>query len=185
MTSAKPWNPNQVQLKEVNENRYLANNHQNIIKLEDGSYAYTNSSSEETMLHEIEPSIVNLKELMISQIKVTSVDLKSLIKLSFIDASSMGTDVPNQRTFISRDRHTRVTEDVLAERFGISQKTARATLAATLQNGTRSAILPLSRRYKADRQYNLKRLDSKFATDTFYSNVRSLIGNNCTQIYSH
>jgi len=137
------------------------------------------------MIHEIECSLVNIKELMISKINVTSANLKQLVKLASIDANSMGTDVPDRRAFVSRDRHSQVTENILAERFGISPKTARATLAATLQNGTRSAILPLSRRYKTDRHYNLKRLDGNFATDTFYSNVRSLIGNTCSQLYAH
>ena len=137
------------------------------------------------MIHKIEPSIVNIKEMMISKIKVTSTDMKQLVKLASIDASSMGADVPERRTLVSRDRHSQVTEDILAERFGISPKTARATLAATLQNRTRSAILPLSRRYKVDSHYNLKRLDGKFSTDTLYSTVRSLIGNTCSQLYTH
>ena len=110
---------------------------------------------------------------------------KQLVKSASIDASSMGTNVLDRRTFVSRDKNSQVTEDILAERFRISLKTARATLAATLQNGTRSAILPFSRRYQADRQYNLKILDGKFATDTFYSKVRSLIGNTCSQLYTH
>ena len=60
-----------------------------------------------------------------------------------------------------------------------------ATLLATTQNGVRSAILPLSRRYRADRMYNTKRLRGKFATDTFYPTAKSLYGNKCCQIYSH
>ena len=55
---------------------------------------------------------------------------------------------------------------------------------ATTQRGMRSAIFPLSRRYRADRMYNMKRLNTKFATETFYSNVRSLNQNICAQIYS-
>ena len=181
MTSVKQWNPNEVQLNETN----ATFTYPDVTKFEDGSYEYLDPSLDESMIHEIEPSIVNIKEWMILKIKVTSANMKQLVKLASIDASSMGTDVLDRRTFVSRDKNSQVTEDILAERFRISLKTARAILAATLQNGTRSAILSLSRKYKADRQYNLKRLDGKFSTDTFYSKVRSLIGNTCSQLYTH
>ena len=49
----------------------------------------------------------------------------------------------------------------------------------------RSAILPLSRRYRADRMFGIKRLYGKFATDTVYGKVRSLRSNVGSQIYSH
>ena len=64
-----------------------------------------------------------------------------------------GEDKPDRRTLISDERHSRFDEDTLANRFGISSKTARETLRVTHQKGTRSALLPLSRRYKADRRY--------------------------------
>ena len=82
-------------------------------------------------------------------------------------------------------RNAKFSEDMLSERFGISGKTARETLNATHQNGTRSALLPLSRRYKADRRYQLRRLDGKFATDTFYAKRKSLLSNTCSQLYSN
>ena len=33
--------------------------------------------------------------------------------------------------------------------------------------------------------YNIKRLDGKFATDTFYAYMKSIHGNTCCQVYSH
>ena len=101
------------------------------------------------------------------------------------DPLESGIDVPEQRTFVSTDRHTKITADILSERFAIGPKTARATLRATQQSGSRSAILPLARRYKADRRYQLHHLDGKFATNTFYSTQKSLTGNTCTQLFSH
>ena len=56
---------------------------------------------------------------------------------------------------------------------------------ATSQRGTRSAILPISRRYRSDRRFEVKRLNGKFATDTLWSSVLSLAGNKASQIYSH
>lgn len=37
---------------------------------------------------------------------------------------------------------------------------------------------------RADRMYRMKRLDAKFAMDTFYSDIKSLNQNTCAQIYS-
>ena len=78
------------------------------------------------------------------------------------------TDVPARRTFVSMERHMKATIDTLVENWCIGPRKALATMHATTQRGTRSAILPLSRRYRADRQYNIKRLNSKFATDTIW-----------------
>ena len=44
---------------------------------------------------------------------------------------------------------------------------------------------PSSRRYRADRQFQVKRLDSKFSTDAFYFKRKILTGNIGCQIYSH
>ena len=48
--------------------------------------------------------------------------------------------------------------EVLADRFGIGLERARQTLKATTQRGTRSALLPISRRYRADRHFGVKRI---------------------------
>merc|ERR1712115_687702 len=77
-------------------------------------------------------------------------------------------EIPATRTFISTKRHTKATAFNLAERWGIGLKNAEATLKVTTQRGVRSALMPISRRYRADRYYKMKRLDAKFSTDTFY-----------------
>jgi hypothetical protein len=66
-------------------------------------------------------------------------------------------DVPARRTFISNERHSKITADRLAERFGIGPERAKATLRATTQRGLRSAILPIGRRYQADRMFGVRR----------------------------
>ena len=80
---------------------------------------------------------------------------------------SKGTmDVPDKRTFISKDRHPNITPEILANRYGIGLKYAMVTITATTQRGTRLAILPIARRYRADRMYQVRRLNSRFAMDT-------------------
>src|SRR5687768_4993040 len=56
---------------------------------------------------------------------------------------------------------------------------------ATTQRGTRSAILPISRRYRVDRMFDIRHLNGKFATDTLWSTTKSIRGNIASQIYSH
>ena len=94
-------------------------------------------------------------------------------------------DVPVRPTFVSTERHSNVTAENLSERLGISVGRARATLKATLQRGTRSAILPLGRRYRADRMLLKPRLHGKFSTDPAYFKKKSIRGNIASQIYFH
>ena len=45
--------------------------------------------------------------------------------------------------------------------------------------------MPLSQRYRSYYMYNIKRLLGRFATDTFYADMKYLHGNTCCQVYSH
>ena len=94
-------------------------------------------------------------------------------------------DVPLRQTYTSTDRHGMKSAEVLADRFGIGIQRARDTLMATNQRGVRSAILPIRRRYRADRQFDVRRLKGKFSTDTLYATRKSIVGNIGSQIYSH
>ena len=60
-------------------------------------------------------------------------------------------DITTRQTYSLTDRNSKISTEVLADQFGIKIYRADATLKATLQRGTKSAILPISRRYKADR----------------------------------
>ena len=94
-------------------------------------------------------------------------------------------DIPTRQTYTSTERHAKASAETIAERFAIGLQKARETMRATFQRGVRSAILPISRRYKADRQFSVKRLDGKFATDTLWAKTKSLRGFVAAQIYSH
>ncbi|KAI2513325.1 Reverse transcriptase (RNA-dependent DNA polymerase) [Fragilaria crotonensis] len=94
-------------------------------------------------------------------------------------------DIPSRRTFVSTERHVKVSAELLADRFGIGPKRAQRTLRVTTQRGVRSAILPIGRRNRADRVFKVKRLSGKFATDTAYGKLKSLRGNVGCQVYSH
>ena len=59
-------------------------------------------------------------------------------------------DVSMPRTFISKNRHSSTTSEDLSERWGLSISQDEITLKSTTQKLTRSAIMPLERRYRAD-----------------------------------
>jgi hypothetical protein len=122
-------------------------------------------------------TVDGLKELMIKAMP------RAIAEVSRYDQTLE--DLPTRQSYTSHERHAKISAEVLADRFGIGIERARTTLKVTLQRGTRSALLPLSRRYIADRQYGVKRLNGKFATDTMWSKHRSIRSNIATQIFSH
>ena len=171
LTSSYEWEPHNVQLSirsVTNYNTATCWNNQpvNIGQLSTDaavrglykSYEYNSNflSNDETVLHSIEPSLVSIAELHSAR-----------------------------NTYKSQSKHQRVDANTIAKLWGIGFNRAKATLNCTTQRGSRSAILPLSRRYRADRMYSMKRLNAKFATDTFYSDYKSINQNTCAQIYSH
>lgn len=94
-------------------------------------------------------------------------------------------DVPELHTFQSSDRHTDVSPADLSERWNISLSTAIQTLKKTTQRFLRSAVLPLSRRYRADRVFERKTLAGTWSTDTMDGRSKSLEGNRYAQVFAN
>ena len=95
------------------------------------------------------------------------------------------TDLPIPNVFQSSARHTSVSPEDLSEHWFISLKTAKETLRRTTQRFLRSALLPLSRRYRADRMFQMKRLRGKWSTDTVDGRTLYLDGNRYAQIFAN
>ena len=70
------------------------------------------------------------------------------------------------RTFISKNRHYSTASEDLSKIWGLSIAQAALTLKATTQNLTRSAIMPLARRYRADQMFDVRRIHGTMSTDT-------------------
>ena len=86
---------------------------------------------------------------------------------------------------ITNDRHHGVQPDLLARKWGIGLDKAKATLKNTTQDSIRSAILPLTRRYRTDlMSQRLRRLSATWYTDTLFSKIKSIEGNNCAQLFT-
>ena len=95
------------------------------------------------------------------------------------------TDVPTPPSFTTGNRHTDVSPTDLAERWCISIPQAMQTLKKTTQNFVRSAILPLTRRYRADRMFYRKTLAGEWSTDTMDGRIKSLDGNRHAQVFAN
>ena len=126
---------------------------------------------------DVEPGLVQ-----ISSVFCTKEMAENIIKQQHIGAI----DVEARKTFVSNERHSAVTSEQLCERWNIGFKHAKQTLKVTTQRGVRSAILPLSRRYRTDRMYNQRKLrGQKFYTDTLIGKYKSLTNNTCAQIFAN
>ena len=143
VTSKVPWNPHEIHLAEVQA---------------DASFHQANDPrSSEYEIRSLDPLLDSSLWRQVQQLQYNPQSL----------------DVPSRPTFASSERHAGATPEELSERWGISTDRARATLHATLQRSTRSALLPLARRYRADRRYEKPLLRGKFWTYTAYFKCNS------------
>lgn len=97
----------------------------------------------------------------------------------------MPLDVPLPKTFATSKRHAGVTAHELSERWLIGLAQAHETIKVTTQNCIRSAVLPLSRRYRADRVFEKPLLCGDFYTDTMDGRNKSTNGNRYAQIFAN
>jgi len=119
--------------------------------------------------------IINFNSRLASSVRVTP----------RMVAAVMPSDQPTPNTFASGSRKTDISAASLAERWCIGLETAKKTLKNTTQRMLRSALLPLSRRYKADRIFRLPRLGGEWFTDTVFVPVKSSDGNICGQLFAN
>jgi hypothetical protein len=94
-------------------------------------------------------------------------------------------DIKKPPTFQSTKRHANVSAQDLSERWCISLRQAAETLKRTTQRLIRSAILPLGRRYRADRMFFRPQLKGDWFTDTMDGRVKSKDGNRYAQVFAN
>ena len=93
-------------------------------------------------------------------------------------------DLPMARTFHSTERKQNVSAADISERWFIGLPQAANTIKATTQRLLRSTILPLARRYRADRMYERPRFRGVIYMDTLNGKVTSLDGNKYAQVFA-
>ena len=90
-----------------------------------------------------------------------------------------------QKIFLSSERHTNTTAEDISKRWSISVAQAALTWKATTQRLKRSALMPLSRRYRADIICGVKRLNCMMETDTLDARVKSIHGQQYCQVFGN
>ena len=82
-------------------------------------------------------------------------------------------------------KHYGIGADILAIEWGIRPDKANHTLQHTTQDNVRSALKPLTRRYRIDLLYQrLHILNCRFYTDTLFTKYKSIFGNTCAHIFT-
>ena len=174
LTSAHPWVPHTVSFPRT---RML---------LEDVINDGHTVSATRSQMHFDEVHVGHdiIFDLTSTQRKISSMHTKpELFRDENIDPGS--TDAPNPNTFVSNSRHSDVTAHDLSERWSISLKAATNTLKKTTQRFLRSAVLPLSRRYRTDMMFERKTLRGQWSTDTMDGRCKSLEGNRYAQVFAN
>ena len=83
------------------------------------------------------------------------------------------------------NRHNGISVDLLARKWVIGLDLANRTLQSKNQDNVRSALKPLTRRYRADfLSQRLCRLSCRFYTDILFTKEKSIVGNICAQIFT-
>ena len=174
LTSSIQWNPGEVVLGKVQCEPTVMKIKKIQVHVDDSGfntldkYVYESHTIDDDIeMHEVNPIMRALSETDASQIVY---DIN---------------DIPKENSFISYERHKKLNAKTLSENWCVGLIKAQATLEATTQNFKRSAILPISRRYRADRFYDLKKLDGKFSTDTIWADVKSVNQHKYAQVYTH
>ena len=103
------WNPHTIKLKETTTIPFPSP--EPIKRLKDNSYAYLDPTSDESLLYELNPSLVHLLLLVSNRLQLSTKFVSSIT-----DDCGKGIDVPSPRTFASNDRHVKIKEKRYAGR---------------------------------------------------------------------
>ena len=179
LSSPHPWDPAGVTFPKIR--RTLEEEIGGVRFISGFSSSFANN---ETETDDFGTSIFNLSRITR---KISSMKLmpESEMLTCEKDFTISPPDVPVLPTFQSSNRHSDVSAENISERRGISLPQAAKTLKATTQKFLRSATLPLSRRYRADRMFHRKTLKGEWSTDTMDGRCTSLDGNNFAQVFAN
>ena len=94
-------------------------------------------------------------------------------------------EISMTRTFLSENRHSITTSEDLSNRWGLSISQDALILKATTQKLTRSAIMPLARRYRTDQMFNVHRVHGTMSTDTTDDRCQSIHDEKYCKVYGN
>ena len=166
MSSPAEWNPREIQFPST------------VHHGEEGTYGISQVSIRNA---NFDMSTFNFDERSISCVLTD----RLLAAINVGGDEPIAPDVPIPKTFATTKRHSAVTAQELSERWFIGLAQAHETIKVTTQNVTRSAVLPLSRRYRADRVFEKPLLRGEFYTDTMDGRCKSINGNRYAQVFAN
>ena len=180
LTSDQPWDPHSLQLPGISDTE--------IHEIEGRTISFVGHDSRREKGIDFEFQDVYHNPMKIFDIQTFNA---RIIASTVIDTKISNGPLPEDqimpsRTFLLSKRHSNTTPEDLSETWNISVEQAKMTLDATTQNHVRSAIMPLSRRYRTDRMFEPKRLLGTIASDTMDPRCQSLHGDyRYTQVYGN
>jgi hypothetical protein len=191
----QPWNPREIKFPGISS-------------LEQEEIEVRNIRALSTAEHEVELEeqvqdedllfdINQFRDRTISSARITHADMERKIqaaRIHEIQRKELPPIIPGPleeheltppHTFLSKDRHSNTTPETLSERWGLSVAQAALTLRATTRRLIRSALMPLARRYRTDRMFDVNRLEGTFATDTMDMRCKSIHGEKFCQVFAN
>ena len=178
LTSSKEWNPSKVKLPGMSD-----------VDIEDlecrgiGSI-HVGGTQEDHSLGFDDPYLQPIKIFDI-QVFNSRIMKSTVIPVEMSEGPLSEDKVMEPRIFLSGDRHSNTTPEDLSEVWNISIEAAKLTLESTTQHHARSAIMPLSRRYRMDRMFEPKRLRCDMSTDTMDPRCDGMHGHRKCQVFGN
>ena len=86
---------------------------------------------------------------------------------------------------LHQNPHPVVLAESIDDRLYVGMNNAKQTYKVTTQKGIRSALLPLSRIYRADRHFTRPTLKGKWCTEWMFGRTKSLDGNVEAQAFAN
>ena len=183
LTSSTPWNPDEVKFPGLSAVEIAEIESRNISSIQ---------ASEFNSRRELDMDMDSYGDGYSSPMKVFDIQtfnyriMKSTVVPTIISEGPLAEDqILPPKTFISSKRHSNTTPEDLSEAWGISVGQAKLTLEATTQHHVRSAIMPLSRRYRTDRMFEPKRLLGEMASDTMDPRCDGMHGYKYCQVFGN
>lgn len=179
LTSPREWNPSTVLFPGMSDSCREEIESQNI-----GVKVLSMSKSKIDRVEHIDPYLEPMQIYSLHKVNAKIMRMKSY-EANLAEGPMTRDNLKEARTFLSSQRHSNTTPQDLSEVWGISLEQARMTLEATTQHHVRSAIMPLSRRYRVDRMYEPKRLRCNMGTDTMDPHCEGLHGDRQCQVFGN
>ena len=176
MTSAEVWDPHSVRFPSMTASEMNEIEDYNVMTLDSGSRGRKVVTEFGDCYHQ---------PLRVFDIQVFNARIMQTSVGPYTDASGplSEKELMPPKTFISSKRHSNTTPEDLSEVWNISVEQAKMTLEATTQHHSRSAVMPLSRRYRMDRMFEPKRLRCEMATDTMDPRCDGMHGTRYCQVF--